>query len=119
MQDGLGLSAEESRKISKAMVRVFASDDGDLVLNYLRKLTLNNVFGPNIANVNSLLHLEGQRYLFSVIQARIDEGKSDVGRQADPGSREQRAGKPGRDGAGARRFRARATEPADPGSEPA
>ena len=50
------------------------TDAGKEVLAYLKSITAETVSGPNVSN-NQLFHLEGMRYLFAIIQNKINKGK--------------------------------------------
>jgi|TARA_R110000851_G_scaffold148301_1_gene288623 hypothetical protein len=73
--DGIVRTTEQEEELNKLFVSVFGGPGGDLVLNYLASVTINQISGPGL-NVNSLIHLEGQRFLFGVIRQRLNEGKN-------------------------------------------
>lgn len=56
----------DNADISKCFQRVFANADGEKILDYLTKLTLEKVM-PESASGNELRHLEGQRYIVKFI----------------------------------------------------
>jgi len=66
-------TAEQEKELNEDMAQVFRGAQGKAVLDYLKSLTLNNVAGPGI-EPNSLMHLEGQRFLVAVIDRRIQAG---------------------------------------------
>jgi hypothetical protein len=72
--DGYERPDELERKINKAFAIAFKDDNGKLVLEYLRSITTGAVSGPNV-ETNRLFHLEGMRFLFAIIQDRINKGK--------------------------------------------
>jgi hypothetical protein len=72
--DGYERTAELENKINKAFAIAFKDDNGKLVLEYLKSITTGAVSGPNI-EANRLFHLEGMRYLFAIMQDRINKGK--------------------------------------------
>jgi hypothetical protein len=66
----------EDQKINKLFATVFKTDAGKEVLAYLKSITAETVSGPNVSN-SQLFHLEGMRYLFAIIQNKINKGKED------------------------------------------
>lgn len=73
--DGVvGRPQDIERKINEAAAIIFKDDLGQFFIEYLESITLNFVHGPGV-ETNSLIHLEGQRYLVSVIKNRINHGK--------------------------------------------
>ena len=68
-----GRSKELEYKLNEAFAAVFRDKSGELVLNYLKSITVNRICGPE-ATDNALRHLEGQRFNFGVIQARYEAG---------------------------------------------
>ncbi len=52
-----------------------STDAGKRIMDYLRSITLNQVGGPEITN-DKLRHLEGQRFLVGLIDARINAGRN-------------------------------------------
>jgi hypothetical protein len=64
----------EEQKMNKLFATVFKTDAGKEVLSYLKSITAETVSGPNVSN-NQLFHLEGMRYLFAIIQNKINKGK--------------------------------------------
>ena len=67
------ISAED-QKMNRLFATVFKTDAGKEVLAYLKSITAETVSGPNVSN-NQLFHLEGMRYLFAIIQNKINKGK--------------------------------------------
>jgi hypothetical protein len=72
--DGATRTRDEQADIDAAAARLFSCPDGELVLGYLRSITLDYVTGPHEAEC-AVRHLEGQRYLFAVIQRAVMRGK--------------------------------------------
>jgi hypothetical protein len=72
--DGIVRTVEREREINSLFASFFRGRAAEKVLAYLRSITVNNVAGPNIAD-GELRHLEGQRFLYQVIEARIQMGK--------------------------------------------
>ena len=72
--DGRTRTALQELDINTAFARCFDSIDGQSVLSYLRRITIESVSGPGV-EVNALLHLEGQRYLVGLMQSRVNDGK--------------------------------------------
>lgn len=73
--DGKVRSDKEQRDIDLMFARVFVGQEGDRLLRYLRSITIENVSGPGL-DACALRHLEGQRYLCSVIDRAIKRGRS-------------------------------------------
>jgi len=80
--DGKVYSPEANEKLNTAFLACFRDRSGDVVLDYLRSITLNTVSGPNLDS-NALIHQEGQRYLFQIIQQRVQQGEQSA-RKAQP-----------------------------------
>ena len=72
--DGRKRTDQDEHDLNARFARVFGTDDGEKVLAYLRRITIESVSGPGV-DPNGLLHLEGQRYLTGIIQARINHGR--------------------------------------------
>lgn len=76
--DGRSRSAAVERQINEACMIAFASASGQLVLQYLRQVTIESVGGPGIAP-DHLMHLEGQRFIVGVLEQRVK-----LGQQGEP-----------------------------------
>ncbi len=63
----------ERLALAKAVSRCFGGEDGALVLNYLKALTLDRALGAQ-ASAETLRHLEGQRQLVLHIITLINRG---------------------------------------------
>lgn len=72
--DGIVRKVEQDREINSLFATFFRGRAAEKVLAYLRGITVNNVAGPVITD-GELRHLEGQRFLYQVIEARIKMGK--------------------------------------------
>jgi hypothetical protein len=72
--DGINRSHKIEKQINEAFALAFSGEAGDFVLDYLRRISIERVNGPAV-DTNSLLHMEGQRFLVGVIQQRINLGK--------------------------------------------
>lgn len=68
--DGIQRSAQADAIISQNVAEVFSSPTGQEVLRYLRSITIELVYGPNVTT-EELRHVEGQRYLVGLIERRI------------------------------------------------
>lgn len=68
--DGFTRTPQLDNKLSLDMAALFSSDLGREVLTYLRSITIESVNGPAVAS-DQLRHVEGQRYVVGIIQARI------------------------------------------------
>jgi hypothetical protein len=72
--DGIVRPIEQDRELNSLFASFFRGRQAKKVLAYLRGITVNNVAGPAITD-GELRHLEGQRFLYQVIEARIKMGK--------------------------------------------
>lgn len=72
--DGRPRSLTDERRLNEAFAALFTGGSGELVLNYLKHISINAVAGPGI-DPNSLLHLEGQRYIVGLIETRVKLGQ--------------------------------------------
>jgi hypothetical protein len=68
--DGFVRSPDDERRLNYAVTSVFKGDEGRLVLNYLKSISINAVSGPEIG-ANQLFHKEGMRFLVAIIEDRI------------------------------------------------
>lgn len=71
--DGFERKALEERRLNKMAVEALGDAAGQDFLNYLKSITINQVSGPHISDTH-LRHLEGQRYIVGIIEARIRAG---------------------------------------------
>ena len=69
--DGIQRPQEKDQEISKNVATLFGSATGQAVLQYLRSITIEMVNGPNVTT-EELRHMEGQRYLVGLIEARMN-----------------------------------------------
>lgn len=67
--DGLSRSPEQERQLNEAVSIAFSGKVGETVLDYLKSITINMVSGPHVSN-DQLRHLEGQRFIVSIIEQR-------------------------------------------------
>lgn len=72
--DGLLYTSDMETRLNRLAFAVFDSDHGAQLLNYLRNITLHRVLGPE-ATDGEIRHLEGARWLVSVIISRMNNGK--------------------------------------------
>lgn len=72
--DGIWRSAAEEEQLNTLFNRAFSTESGREVLKHLKQITLARVCGPE-ATEAQLRHIEGQRFLVSVILNRIERGK--------------------------------------------
>ena len=63
------------KKLNKMYADAFKRGSGKAVLNHLKQISIFSVAGAGI-DPNSLLHLEGQRYIVAEIERRIEIGKA-------------------------------------------
>lgn len=72
--DGLEMTSEQEGALNEALAMCFRGSRGKEALDYLARLTVERIAGPNI-DPNALLHMEGGRYVYGVIKARVELGK--------------------------------------------
>lgn len=60
--------------IPHAVARIFSSHDGQTVLSYLKRITLERILPPSCSN-EELRFLEGQRFLIHQIETLIAQGQ--------------------------------------------
>lgn len=68
--DGHQRSPEIDKQISLNVGSLFTTDTGKAVLKYLRSITIESVHGAAVTDTE-LRHMEGQRYIVGIIEARI------------------------------------------------
>ena len=73
--DGIVRTPAQEQELNRAMAMCFRGNNGKIVLDYLASLSRNRVHGPDNLQTNSILHLEGCRFLYSVIAARQELGR--------------------------------------------
>jgi len=72
--DGFSRPNTEEERLNSIFLEVFSEGGGKAVLEYLKSVTVNAVLTPAQCEPNSLMHLEGQRYLVHLIDSRIEKG---------------------------------------------
>ena len=77
--DGTIRTVAQEDQLNKIFAACFRSPAGHEVLGYLRSITINTVVGPEASDA-ALRHKEGMRFLFGVIDARINAGHSSLAR---------------------------------------
>jgi hypothetical protein len=73
--DGIERSLKEEQDINQIFAAAFGTDAADKAMQYLKNITLNRVSGPGVPD-SELRHLEGQRYIVSIILRRIEDGRN-------------------------------------------
>ena len=68
--DGIQRPQNKDHQISENIASLFTTATGNAVLKYLRSITIEMVNGPNVTT-EELRHIEGQRYLVGLIEARM------------------------------------------------
>ena len=68
--DGIQRSQKLDEQISLDVAALLATPSGQSVMQYLRSITIEMVNGPNVTT-EELRHMEGQRYLVGLIEARM------------------------------------------------
>jgi len=72
--DGTVRNSEVEKNLNSLFAAVFAGDNGEKALAYIRSISIDQVSGPEIGP-NKLMHLEGMRYLAAIIQNRVKKGR--------------------------------------------
>jgi hypothetical protein len=67
--DGYIRSGEAERKLNEAVGIIFKGPAGELVMDYLKSITINTIAGPAASDAE-LRHLEGARWLVAVLIRR-------------------------------------------------
>lgn len=62
------------RAVEKSAARVFGTQDGKRVLEYLQTITFHRAYGPDVPDA-ALRHLEGQRALVAAVLRLIERGR--------------------------------------------
>ena len=73
--DGFNRHNDEESRLNSIFAQVFSEGGGKAALDYLRSVTVNAVLAPSQCEPNSLMHLEGQRYLVHLIDKRVEQGQ--------------------------------------------
>lgn len=68
--DGIVRTDQREAAIDDCIAGTFTTGAGQEVLKYLRSITIERVCGPE-ASSEFLRHLEGQRFLVGIIEARL------------------------------------------------
>jgi hypothetical protein len=68
---------EAALLLARQTARLFASPDGEAVLQHLKAMTIDRSLGPE-AGDNALRHLEGQRHLVLHLLALAARGRGGV-----------------------------------------
>lgn len=71
--DGFQRNAAKNTEIGQAFATTFGTASGEVVLKYLRSVTIEMVNGPQ-ATDGELRHHEGQRYIVGLMERWIDHG---------------------------------------------
>lgn len=69
--DGHQRPKDVDDKISLNVASLFSTDLGKEVRKYLRSITIDSVHGAAVSDAE-LRHMEGQRYIVGLIEARIN-----------------------------------------------
>jgi hypothetical protein len=72
--DGVLRSGQKEKDLNSLFAAVFAGDNGEKALAYIRSVSIDQVSGPEISP-DKLMHLEGMRYLAAIIQNRVKKGR--------------------------------------------
>lgn len=67
MQDNYDTRQMSDEEIRTAFAKCFITKEGQIVLSYLRRITVERYLGPDSTS-DELRHLEGQRHLVKTIQ---------------------------------------------------
>ena len=71
--DGISRTPEHDKKINEAFAATFREASAEVVLDYLKSITINRISGPESTDTY-LRHLEGQRSIVALISTRIGQG---------------------------------------------
>ena len=69
--DGYQRASSQDLEISQNIAELFNSPTGEAVKKYLRSITIEMVHGSNVT-AEELRHIEGQRYIVALLEARIN-----------------------------------------------
>ncbi len=72
--DGLPFTEDEEARINAVFHSLFKGRNGKLAMEYLARLTVEYIGGPGITP-DALMHMEGGRYIYGIIQARTELGR--------------------------------------------
>ncbi len=72
--DGIEISVEDEAALNEVFAMCFRGARGKQAIEYLASITINRIAGAGV-EPNTLLHLEGSRYLYGVILARVELGR--------------------------------------------
>lgn len=86
--DGIARSPDAEDRLNQLAASVFRGANGHEFMTYLRLITANTVLGPE-ASDHALRHREGMRYLFAIIETRIQLGHHSLGKQAQTSEEKQ------------------------------
>lgn len=78
--DGVHRPVEAEHKLNLAFATTFSTQAGQLVLDYLRMITLNTVMDATATDAQLRMQ-EGMRTLYSIIHRRVEDGRE---RKPDP-----------------------------------
>jgi hypothetical protein len=96
--DGRLMSPQQEATLNRAFAGCFADGAGEVVITYLRQITINTVLPPTAPEAQ-LRHHEGMRDLVRIMLTRMDIGKHAAAKANRP------APAPGEDDPGAVPFR--------------
>ena len=65
---------KEPAKLNKLFRAAFSTGAGKAVLNHRKQISIYSIGGPGIAP-DTLMHMEGQRFIVAEIEKRIELGK--------------------------------------------
>lgn len=77
--DGILRTEEAEARLNSIFKAVFAAHGGAEALSYLKSITINRVTGPDFS-AEALRHLEGQRFIVGLIDARMRAGEQESGK---------------------------------------
>ena len=73
--DAMTRPIEDEIELNVAFAQTFGTPHGQVVLDYLRSLTLNTVLSADVPT-NHLWMQEGARNLFRIMQTRMEDGQA-------------------------------------------
>jgi len=66
--------SQETVKLNKLFRAAFTTGPGKAVLNHLKQISIYSIGGPGITP-DTLMHMEGQRFIVAEIEKRVELGK--------------------------------------------
>ena len=71
--DGFARTPEQEDHINRLAASVLGTTAGRELVNYMKSITINRIMGGN-ATDGELRHMEGQRFIVAILEARLRAG---------------------------------------------